>query len=62
MQAVAECLVGLIYVQCAEARRAAAIFGTWPFVSDLRDRRDVGRLAPEQALLVGRLRADVPLL
>lgn len=34
-QAVAECLAGLVYVQSI-APGHPAIFGTWPFVSDLR--------------------------
>ncbi len=35
VQAVAECLAGLCYVNAIEPG-APAIFGTWPFVSDLR--------------------------
>ncbi len=34
-QAVAECLAGLVYVQSIKPGHPA-IFGTWPFVSDLR--------------------------
>lgn len=34
-QAVAECLAGLIYVQSIKPG-ASAVFGTWPFVVDLR--------------------------
>ena len=35
VQAVAECLAGLVYVNSI-APGFPAIFGTWPFVSDLR--------------------------
>ena len=49
MQAVAECLAGLVYVQ-ALSPGAPAIFGTWPFVSDLRTGAMCGGSA-EQALL-----------
>lgn len=48
-QAVAECLAGLIYVQSIKPG-ASAVFGTWPFVADLR----TGSMcagSPEQALL-----------
>ena len=48
-QAVAECLAGLIYVQAIQPG-AAAVFGTWPFVSDLRSGAMCGGSA-EQALL-----------
>ncbi|GAA6206878.1 trimethylamine methyltransferase family protein [Cognatishimia sp. WU-CL00825] len=34
-QAVAECLAGLVYVQAIQPG-APAVFGTWPFVADLR--------------------------
>jgi len=34
-QAVAECLAGLVYVQAIKPG-APAVFGTWPFVADLR--------------------------
>jgi trimethylamine--corrinoid protein Co-methyltransferase len=42
VQAVAECLAGLIYVN-SMAPSFPAIFGTWPFVSDLRTGSDVWR-------------------
>jgi len=48
-QAVAECLAGLVYVQSIEPG-APAIFGTWPFVSDLRTGAMCGG-SGEQALL-----------
>ena len=48
-QAVAECLAGLIYVQAIKPG-APAIFGTWPFVADLRTGAMCGGSA-EQALL-----------
>lgn len=48
-QAVAECLAGLIYVQSIEPG-AAAVFGTWPFVADLRTGSMCAGSA-EQALL-----------
>jgi trimethylamine--corrinoid protein Co-methyltransferase len=43
VQAVAECLAGVVYVN-AMAPGHPAVFGTWPFVSDLRTGRDVGRV------------------
>ena len=49
VQAVAECLAGLIYVR-AIAPGHPAIFGTWPFVSDLRTGAMSGG-SGEQALL-----------
>ncbi|HEX9447268.1 MAG TPA: trimethylamine methyltransferase family protein, partial [Dongiaceae bacterium] len=49
VQAVAECLVGLVYVNALKPG-APAIFGTWPFVSDLRTGAMSGG-SPEQALL-----------
>ncbi|MGD9915563.1 MAG: trimethylamine methyltransferase family protein [Rhizobiaceae bacterium] len=49
VQAVAEVLVGLIYVQALKPGHPA-IFGTWPFVSDLRTGAMSGGSA-EQALL-----------
>ena len=49
MQAVAECLAGAVYVN-AMAPGHPAIFGTWPFVSDLRTGAMSGGSA-EQALL-----------
>ena len=49
VQAVAECLAGLVYVNAIEPG-ATAIFGTWPFVSDLRTGAMSGGSA-EQALL-----------
>jgi len=48
-QAVAECLAGLVYVD-AIAPGHPAIFGTWPFVSDLRTGAMSGG-SGEQALL-----------
>ena len=48
-QAVAECLAGVVYVN-AIRKGAPAIFGTWPFVSDLRTGAMSGGSA-EQALL-----------
>jgi len=49
VQAVAECLAGLVYVNAIK-QGAPAIFGTWPFVSDLRTGAMSGGSA-EQALL-----------
>jgi trimethylamine--corrinoid protein Co-methyltransferase len=49
VQAVAECLAGVIYVN-AIAPGHPAVFGTWPFVSDLRTGAMSGGSA-EQALL-----------
>ncbi len=49
VQAVAECLVGLMYVN-AIVPGAPYIFGTWPFVSDLRTGAMSGG-SPEQSLL-----------
>jgi len=49
VQAVAECLAGVVYVN-AIRKGAPAIFGTWPFVSDLRTGAMSGGSA-EQALL-----------
>ena len=49
VQAVAECLAGLVYVN-AIAPGHPAIFGTWPFVSDLRSGAMSGG-SGEQALL-----------
>ncbi|MCC5971876.1 MAG: trimethylamine methyltransferase family protein [Pararhodobacter sp.] len=49
VQAVAECLAGVVYVN-AIAPGHPAIFGTWPFVSDLRTGSMSGGSA-EQALL-----------
>jgi trimethylamine--corrinoid protein Co-methyltransferase len=48
-QAVAECLAGLVYVQSIKPG-APAVFGTWPFVADLRTGSMCGGSA-EQALL-----------
>lgn len=48
-QAVAECLAGLIYVQAIKPG-ATAVFGTWPFVADLRTGSMCAGSA-EQALL-----------
>ncbi len=49
VQAVAQCLAGLIYVQSIKPGHTA-IFGTWPFVSDLRTGAMSGG-SGEQALL-----------
>ncbi len=49
VQAVAECLAGLVYVN-AMAPGHPAVFGTWPFVSDLRTGAMSGG-SGEQALL-----------
>ena len=49
MQAVAECLAGVVYVQAIKPGHPA-IFGTWPFVSDLRTGAMSGG-SGEQALL-----------
>jgi trimethylamine---corrinoid protein Co-methyltransferase len=49
VQAVAECLAGVVYVN-AMSPGHPAIFGTWPFVSDLRTGSMSGGSA-EQALL-----------
>lgn len=49
VQAVAECLAGLVYVNAIRPGHPA-IFGTWPFVSDLRTGAMSGG-SPEQGLL-----------
>ncbi len=49
LQAVAECLAGVVYVN-AMAPGHPAVFGTWPFVSDLRSGAMSGG-SGEQALL-----------
>lgn len=49
VQAVAECLAGLVYVHSIQPGHPA-IFGTWPFVSDLRTGAMSGG-SGEQALL-----------
>ncbi|MGB2497170.1 MAG: trimethylamine methyltransferase family protein [Planktomarina sp.] len=49
VQAVAECLAGLVYVNAIKPGHPA-IFGTWPFVSDLRTGAMSGG-SGEQALL-----------
>lgn len=49
VQAVAECLAGLVYINCI-APGAIAIWGTWPFVSDLRTGAMSGG-SGEQALI-----------
>ena len=49
VQAVAECLAGLVYVNAIKPKHPA-IFGTWPFVSDLRTGAMCGG-SGEQALL-----------
>ena len=51
VQAVAECLAGVVYVN-AMAPGHPAVFGTWPFVSDLRTGAMSGGSA-EQAAPVG---------
>ena len=49
VQAVAECLAGVVYVNSIE-KGFPAVFGTWPFVSDLRTGAMSGG-SGEQALL-----------
>jgi trimethylamine---corrinoid protein Co-methyltransferase len=49
VQAVAECLAGLVYINCV-VPGAAAIWGPWPFVSDLRTGAMSGG-SGEQALI-----------
>ena len=49
VQAVAECLAGVVYANAIQ-KGAPCIFGTWPFVSDLRTGAMSGGSA-EQALL-----------
>ncbi|MEL7154549.1 MAG: trimethylamine methyltransferase family protein, partial [Pseudomonadota bacterium] len=49
VQAVAECLAGVVYVNAVK-KGHPAIFGTWPFVSDLRTGAMSGG-SGEQALL-----------
>ncbi|MEL7515291.1 MAG: trimethylamine methyltransferase family protein [Pseudomonadota bacterium] len=49
VQAVAECLAGLVYVHAVKPGHPA-VFGTWPFVSDLRTGAMSGG-SGEQALL-----------
>ena len=49
VQAMAECLAGVVYANAIK-KGAPAIFGTWPFVSDLRTGAMSGGSA-EQALL-----------
>ncbi|MBI6629915.1 trimethylamine methyltransferase family protein [Pontibaca salina] len=49
VQAIAECLAGLVYVNAVKPGHPA-IFGTWPFVSDLRTGAMSGG-SGEQALL-----------
>lgn len=49
VQAVAECLAGVVYVNAVQPGHPA-VFGTWPFVSDLRTGAMSGGSA-EQALL-----------
>ena len=55
-QACAEVLAGLILCNIIDPD-CRGIFATWPFVSDLRTGAMSGG-SGEQALLVGRLRAD----
>jgi len=49
VQAVAECLAGLVYINCV-VPGAVAIWGPWPFVSDLRTGAMSGG-SGEQALI-----------
>ena len=49
VQAVAECLAGMVYVNALQPGHPA-VFGTWPFVSDLRTGAMSGG-SGEQALL-----------
>lgn len=51
-QAVAECLAGVVYVN-AITPGAPAIFGTWPFVSDLRTGSMSGGSAEQGLLTAG---------
>ncbi|MBM7068372.1 trimethylamine methyltransferase family protein [Actibacterium sp. 188UL27-1] len=51
VQAVAECLAGLVYVHAISPGHPT-VFGTWPFVSDLRTGAMSGG-SGEQALLTG---------
>ncbi|WP_373635752.1 trimethylamine methyltransferase family protein [Yoonia sp. SS1-5] len=52
VQAVAECLAGLVYVN-AIAPGHPAVFGTWPFVSDLRTGAMSGGSAEQGLLTAG---------
>ena len=56
VQAMAECLAGVVYANAIK-KGAPCIFGTWPFVSDLRTGAMSGG-SPEQALLSAALPAD----
>jgi len=49
VQSVSECLAGLVYVNLIQ-KGAPAVFGTWPFVSDLRTGAMTGG-SGEQAIL-----------
>jgi trimethylamine---corrinoid protein Co-methyltransferase len=60
VQAVAECLAGVVYVNAIKPG-APAIFGTWPFVSGPAHRGDVGGQRRTGAA-DRRLRADAPVL
>jgi len=51
-QAVAECLAGVVYVNAIKPG-APAIFGTWPFVSDLRTGSMSGGSAEQGLLTAG---------
>ena len=51
-QAVAECLAGVVYVNAIQPG-APAIFGTWPFVSDLRTGSMSGGSAEQGLLTAG---------
>jgi trimethylamine--corrinoid protein Co-methyltransferase len=59
VQAVAECLAGVVYVN-AMAPGHPAVFGTWPFVSDLRTGRC--RAARRTGAADGGLRPDAQVL
>ena len=52
VQAVAECLAGVVYVNAIRPG-APAIFGTWPFVSDLRTGAMSGGSAAQALLTAG---------
>jgi trimethylamine---corrinoid protein Co-methyltransferase len=52
VQAVAECLAGVVYVNAIQPG-APAIFGTWPFVSDLRTGSMSGGSAEQGLLTAG---------
>ncbi len=60
VEAVAECLAGMVYVNAIKPGHPC-IFGTWPFVSDLRSGAMSGG-SGEQALADSGLRPDAPFL